>query len=53
MLYDSQASSGMDFEPIIGASLLLHEGQDSGEIVIKILSDTTPELDEFFKVRIF
>ncbi|XP_039258016.2 adhesion G-protein coupled receptor V1-like isoform X1 [Styela clava] len=52
LLYDSQARSGMDFEPITGASLLLQEGQTSGNIAVKILRDDSPELDEFFKVHI-
>lgn len=51
MLYDSQAKSGMDFVPVSGASVVIEEGQSSAEIVLKILDDSVPELDESFKVN--
>ena len=46
----AQAQAGLDFTLLTGSSIVIPDGQRQATVTVSILSDTVPELSEYFAV---
>ncbi|XP_055956200.1 adhesion G-protein coupled receptor V1 [Patella vulgata] len=51
-LQDMQAKTGEDFQPVTEEFIIIQDGETSGVIVLKLIDDTQPELDEKFIIKL-